>query len=329
MKKNHFTFICEKEKDHFSNSILIELEKKITINKIITNSKLQYLSSLFKTKTYWVEWASNPAIFISKYKTKNQKLFIRLHRYEMYKRKWMEKIKWENVDRVIFVNSELENEFKTMVSNCNTVTIPNAVNLAEFPISERSDKNTLLAYGYQLNPIKGYLNLIEMFNELVTADSSFNLTIAGKDPNHDFYKIHLNKCYELIKKYDLEKHVNIKLLDISPKELTEHKNINELLNSHNGIISYSLEESFHYAFAEGLSSGLQGFCNGWRKLNPYQFWSNWCYENKALMIKGLLDWGKTNPQTRNNIAIKNRNYIKTNYSSEIIANLYLDLFNQK
>ena len=245
------------------------------------------------------------------------------------KKKWMKKIKWENVDKVIFVNSELEKEFKTMESNCSTITIPNAVNLAEFPISERSNKNTLLSYGYQLHPIKGYLNLIEMFNELLNIDDSFNLTIAGKNPEHDLYKAHLNECYELMKKYDLENHVNIKLLDISPKELTKHKNINELLNSHNGIISYSLEESFHYAFAEGLSSGLQGFCNGWRKLNPHQFWSDWCYDNKELMIKGLLEWGKINSKKRNDIAIKNRNYIKNNYSSEIIANLYLDLFNQK
>tara|TARA_Y100001970_G_C14211745_1_gene847344 strand:- start:70 stop:1056 length:987 start_codon:yes stop_codon:yes gene_type:complete len=327
--KNNFTFICESEKDHFSNYILLELEKKFDVDKIISNSKLKYLISLFSAEIYWIEWASNPAIFISKYKTKKQKLFIRLHRYEMYKNKWMQKIRWDNVDKVIFVNSELEHEFKTLVPNCNTITIPNAVNIETFPLSQRTNENTLLSYGYQFNPIKGYLDLIELFNNLNNIDSSFNLTIAGKNPDNDIYKIHLNECYQLIKKYDLESNINIKLLNISAKELLEHKNINHLLTNHNGIISYSLEESFHYAFAEGLTSGLEGFCNGWRKLNPQQFWSNWCYDNESAMIQGLLNWGKMDISKRNANGLKNRDYIKNNYSIKIIANLYANLFSEK
>ena len=107
MKTKHFTFICEKEKNHFSNPILLELSREFNINKIISDSKSNYFFSLFNTEIYWVEWASNPAIFISRYKRSHQKLFIRLHRYEMYRKKWMRKINWENVDKVIFVNSEV------------------------------------------------------------------------------------------------------------------------------------------------------------------------------------------------------------------------------
>ena len=76
------------------------------IKEIISDSKLNYLFSLFNTETYWVEWASNPAIFISKYKRPHQKLFIRLHRYEMYRKKWMHRIKWENVDCVVSFNEK-------------------------------------------------------------------------------------------------------------------------------------------------------------------------------------------------------------------------------
>ena len=329
MNNNEITFICELNKDHFANPILLELSQNCNINKTISNSRFQYFLSRFNTQTYWVEWATNSAIFISKYKKKHQKLFIRLHRYEMYKNKFIKKIRWDNVDRVIFVNSELEKEFKTIVPNCETITIPNAVDMNSFPLTTRNSDNSLLSYGYQFHPIKGYLNLIKIFHEIVALNDSFTLTIAGKNPEDDLYKKHLDECLELIKKFNLENHINMKKLDISINELSEHKNINNLLHSHNGIISYSLEESFHYAFAEGLSSGLQGFCNGWRRLNPKEFWGNWCYDNEESMIKGLLDWSNINSQKRNDIAVNNREYIKNNYSSQIIANLYLNLFNQK
>ena len=36
-----------------------------------------------------------------------------------------------------------------------------------FPASKRTEENTLLLYGYQFHPIKGYINLIKMFNKIV------------------------------------------------------------------------------------------------------------------------------------------------------------------
>ena len=98
-----------------------------------------------------------------------------------------------------------------------------------------------------------------------------------------------------------------------------------LLQNHNAIVSFSEIESFHYAFAEGLLSGLQGFCRGWRELNPNEFWRDWCYINENEMIKEILQWGQKSVSERTIIGKGNRNYIIKNFSSETIGEKYLNL----
>ena len=103
MDNNTLHFICEKGKDHFAQTILDKLDVKV-IKKMGSND-LSHLVNSIGAKTIWVEWANHPAIILSKFKRPWQKLIIRLHRYEIYRKKWMKKINWSKVDCVIFVNS--------------------------------------------------------------------------------------------------------------------------------------------------------------------------------------------------------------------------------
>ena len=114
-------------------------------------------------------------------------------------------------------------------------------------------------------------------------------------------------------------------LIIDKCELKNQSNAKELLQNHNAIVSFSEIESFHYAFAEGLLSGLQGFCRGWRELNPNEFWRDWCYINENEMIKEILQWGQKSEYERKIIGKENRNYIIKNFSSETIGEKYLNL----
>ena len=321
-KKLHF--ICEEDKDHFAYPIISELGSKIV--KIGYMPKIRLLFYTIFSKNIWVEWATEYAIFFSQIKRSNQKLIVRLHRYEMYKKRYLRKIKWERIDKIIFVNRSLEMEFNSIKPNCKTVTIPNAIDINEFPLTSRTHDNTLLAYGFQFDPIKAYDKLITFFAKLLAQDDSFYLTIAGKTPGHDFHKTYMDTCFDTIKKWDIEKYVKIQQLDIEVSEIRDHKNIIDLLSANNGIMSFSDEESFHYAFAEGLTSGLQGFCRGWRRLDPYQFWNNWCYENEEAMIEGLMQWSQLNKTMRNSIGKSNRDYVKKRYSAKIIAERFYNLF---
>ncbi len=323
--ESDIAFICKRGKSYFAIPILKELQNNQQINICKFNSKISYLLKGYNKKIIWVEWASSLAKFISKIKPSSQQLVIRLHRYEMYKKKYIDGIKWQDVDLVIFVNSQLESKFNKLHPKVPTVTIPNAIEISNFPLTVPTSQNTLLAYGIHFNSVKAYHKLIIFFSRLLNFDSSFTLTIAGKNPKKDSYKEYLDLCCSLIRKYNLEKNINLRLLEFDINNLSDHPNVNELLQTHNAVISYSDIESFHYAFAEGLLSGLQGFCHEWRELNPYEFWRDWCYKNEDEMMKGILQWGKTTVEEREKIGMKNRQYIIDNFSAKVVAEKYINV----
>ena len=106
------------------------------------------------------------------------------------------------------------------------------------------------------------------------------------------------------------------------KDKSSLNEINNLLNVNNAIISFSDIESFHYSFAEGLLSGLHGFCRGWRDPDPKEFWEKWCYSNEKSLIRGVIDWGTQNIQKRTETAKNNSEYIIANFSKETIGEKY-------
>lgn len=325
MSEPSITFICDKNKSHFAEPIIESLSKVTSIKVCESKHLFPFYFPSMKSDIIWVEWARKQAVFISKIKRKHQKLFIRLHRFEINDKDTLNQIEWNNVDTIIFVNSELEKQFSKMHPQVPTVTIPNALDISNFPYSNRTSQNTLLTYGLHFIHRKAYHKLIILFLKLLNIDSSFTLTIAGRNPEKDSHKEYLDLCYSLIKKYHLEKYININFLG-SHNVLSKYPNTNSLLLNHNAIISYSDNESFHYAFAEGLLSGLQGFCRGWGELDLKEFWSNCIYHNEEEMLQAILEWGKSTVEERNKIGVSNRQYVIDNFSAKVIAEKYLKLF---
>ena len=323
---NSLVFICDKGKSHFATSILKYLSTKCTLYHSETKYDLLHKIRSKNKNIVWVEWARKQAIYMSNQVTPNQKLYIRLHRFEIDDLNTLKQINWDNVNTMIFVCTELQKKFSLIFPNVNTVMIPNALETSIFNINLRNNNNSLLAFGTQFDPIKGYDKLINTFSEIVKEDSSFSLTIAAQIPKNKYNNKYFDYCNELIVKHGLTKHCYLKQLPFNSKELKYQSNTIDLLQKHNAIISYSEIESFHYSFAEGLLSGLQGFCKGWRKLNPYEFWKDYCYSNEKEFINGLLNWGKFSVDERNKIALQNRKYIINNFSHENIGEQYRKLF---
>ena len=325
-KNNSLIFICDNGKSHFALPIL----KYLSTNSLIYHSETKYdIFHRIKSKNkkiIWVEWARRQAQYMSNYITSGQKLFIRLHRFEMDDINTLKQIKWVNVHTVIFVCTELQKQFSLLFPNVNTIMIPNAIETSLFNIKENDGKNSLLAFGAQFDPRKGYDKLIKMFSQVINKDASFSLTIAGEIPTNHINQKYFDYCSKLINELDLTEYCHLKKLIIDKCELKNQSNAKELLQNHNAIISYSESESFHYSFAEGLLSGLAGFCNGWRKLNPYEFWKDYCYNNEKKFINGLLDWGQLSITKRNKIGLENRKFIINNFASEVIGEKYRKLF---
>ena len=322
---NSLIYICHKGKSQFALPILNFLSQKIKLYRSESKYGFIHKIRLKNNKIIWVEWARKQAKYISNCINENQKLIIRLHRYEMEDDNTLSQINWKKVSRVIFVNSEVEKKFNLLFPKVNTIMIPNAIETTLFKINNLNSDNSLLAYGQHYNPIKAYDKLIIMFANIIKQNSNFTLTIAGQEPTQKKHQEYFDHCNDLINKYDLTQNVHLLKLIDGKKEQNNLTNILYLLQNHNAIVSFSEIESFHYAFAEGLLSGLQGFCRGWRELNPNEFWRNWCYSNEKEMIKEILQWGQISEYERRIIGGENRDYIIKNFSSETIGKKYLNL----
>jgi glycosyltransferase involved in cell wall biosynthesis len=109
----------------------------------------------------------------------------------------------------------------------------------------------------------------------------------------------------------------------------DRPNIVNLLSKHDVIMSYSRTESFHYAFAEGLLSGLQGFYNMWDNDLISCFWKDYGYNAEDSMLHAIRSWFEIPLDKRLEILAKNRHYIMENFSSKVLSQKYLELFGFK
>lgn len=329
LKKNpefDLTFICSKGADHFAQPILNELEKKYKIQYLYPVHKMDYWHFKVLGKVIWVEWANKFAHQVSKKKWKDKKIIVRLHRNEILSR-YMKLIKWKNVDHVIFVNSNFENEFKQKISNnVQTSTIPNAIDVGAFPYMEPKNNKSICIYGYGFNPIKGYDDLIRFFQKLLALDPDFHLTIMGMATKQHSSIRQLKKIKGLVQDLSLEKHITIIEKDLVDSLVKDKKNVSQFLSRHDIILSFSHVESFHYAFAEGLLSGLQGFYNQWHNPLIKEFWGPWGCKSEKNMVDRIIEWSELDTSEMKKITYKNREYVIGHFSSSHVAERYASLF---
>ena len=317
-EKYDITFISKEGSGHFAKPILVELEKKYTVQYLYPKHKYQYNHWQVKGDIIWVEWAHKFAREVSKKKWKHKKVIVRLHRYEI-DTMYMDSIKWENIDLLIFVNPELEAQFKSKFDiNIESITIPNAIDISQFSYTMPTKENTLLSYSLNFDYRKGYKKLIELFYKIVQINPDFRLTIAAQYSINREMEYYINECKEYIVKNRLQEVVNLHIIN-------DDNEILDLLNDHNAIISYSESESFHYSFAEGLLSGLEGFCKNWQEFDLECFWKDWCFDNEQDFIRAILKWRNASIEDRITRSKKNREYIINNYSSSVISNVYEEI----
>ena len=327
-KKPEFdlTFICRKGEDHFAQPILNELAKKYKIQYLYPVHKMDYWNFKVRGKVIWVEWANKFAHQVAKKDWKDKKVIVRFHRSEILSR-YMKMIKWKNVDHIIFVNSNFENEFKQKISNgVQTSTIPNAVEEEAFTFLQPRSNNSICVYGYGFNPIKGYDDLILFFRKLLDVDSKFHLTIMGMITAQPSSIRQLKKIKELIRENGLEEKITIIEKELVDSLVEDRTHVSQFLSRHEVILSFSQTESFHYAFAEGLLCGLQGFYNQWSNPLINEFWGPWGCTSEEDMIQRIIEWSKLDLSQKKKTTEKNREYVINNFSSKHIAERYASLF---
>jgi len=137
---------------------------------------------------------------------------------------------------------------------------------------------------------------------------------------------HLKLIKQLIAELNITDKVTIVEKEKVKSLVEDRKNISAFLSKHDIIMSYSNVESFHYSFAEGLLSGLEGFYNMWHNPLIKEFWEDFGYNSEKELINGILNWEKKSNKYKILNAKKNREYVIKNFSTLTIAKKYEKIF---
>jgi hypothetical protein len=88
----------------------LKLNYNLIIDNFINNNNInERISNLKEIDIIFCEWCSENAVWYSNNKLTNQKLIIRLHRYELFTIHFFN-INWKNVDKIIFISDEIQNK---------------------------------------------------------------------------------------------------------------------------------------------------------------------------------------------------------------------------
>lgn len=211
------------------------------------------------------EWMLGNAIWYSHRVKEHQKLFIRMHRFELTTQ-WFKQIDFTKVNRVFAVSLYFFEKLieYTKISRSQACLLPNYLDSNHYAKSKDKEKLFNLGIIGILPSRKGYLNALKVLKELVKKNKRYQLYVYGKMPeelpwikNNPEEMAYFEDCKRFITENKLQKNVIIKgWVDVK----TELKNIGFILSTSD---NEEIPESFHIAPADGFSAGNQGVLLNW------------------------------------------------------------------
>ncbi|QWH14658.1 glycosyltransferase family 1 protein [Bacillus mycoides] len=199
------------------------------------------------------EWGLGNVIWYQQHKKESQKLFVRLHRFEM-NTKYPAMFDYSKIDKLLAISPYIYEEFHRVakVPREKMTVIYNAVEVDKFnqPKEEKSKFN--LGIIGMVPKLKRLDRAFEIFEKLSLKDSRYRLYIKGKHPNEfgwvwnnpterEFY----DSVFERIENSPFKENI----------ALEGWGDVAEWLENIGYVLSVSDYESFHMAPIEGMASG--------------------------------------------------------------------------
>ncbi|MFC3874700.1 glycosyltransferase [Neisseria musculi] len=249
----------------------------------------QYSENCLKwAEIIFCEWMLGNAVWYSQRIKENQKLFIRMHRFELTT-PWFKQIDFTRVNRVFAVSLYFFEKLieYTRIPRSQACLLPNYLNSNDYDRSENEEKLFNLGIIGTLPSRKGYLNALKLLNNLVQKNKKYRLYVYGKMPeelpwikNNPEEMAYFNECKQFIKQNNLSQHVIIKGW-VNVK--TELKNIGFILSTSD---NEKIPESFHIAPADGFSAGNQGVLLNWNGAE-YIYPPKYIFDSLELMAEHI------------------------------------------
>lgn len=303
--------------DHFAQPILKRLKRDG--HKVKITYKLKDLETMYNTMDWiWFEWGEKWLIDVLSIKRK-AKIIVRIHRYEI-ERSFARKINWNNADILWFVNDDVKNMFIKKLPNVTTkmIVIPNAVDSRQMKWQDRKKytKNIIL-YAIRFSKIKDFETAIRIFDKVVEFDPEFSMTLRAMTPS--------KQILDKLKKMAEGKKIKFITNPVDLKTIDDKTDVNALLKGQDIFLSTSTYESFHYAIAESLASGLQVFVRNWeRGGKPEDFWAPYLCNSEKEMAQKIIEWSKLPVKEKAQISFDNRKYVINNFGADVITEQLLE-----
>lgn len=204
--------------------------------------------------TVFCEWAGPSLAWYSNQLPSETKLVSRLHRFEL-NGPWMKDVKWDNVDKMIFVSDWVRNQAieKFGLSEKQTMTLPNTVDICDFDRPKTKSAPFTLGLLGMVPFLKRPDRALDILEELVSIDDRYTLRIKGRMPweyphvwNNSVEKqLYLDFFERIARSSLLQEHV---VFDSFSADIASwYRGIGF-------ILSPSELESFHLAPAEGMAA---------------------------------------------------------------------------
>ena len=197
-------FLCAPGMQNFIGDIVRHFEVDYQVRTCYDGSNKTLNEVIAWADIIWVEWANELAVAITHGLplTVDKRVICRLHSYEAFA-PFLQQIKWERVDDLIFVAPHIRDYTLQQVPGLDQKVkrihvVPNGIDLQRFvPIERRPGKN--LAFLGYINYKKGPMLLLHAFAELRRQYPTYRLFLGGafQDDRYQLYFQQMTREMEL------------------------------------------------------------------------------------------------------------------------------------
>ena len=247
--------LCLPGLQSFLGDIVDYLKTKYEVRTCYSNNEKEIASAVKWADIVWLEWANQMAIHVTNKipQIKDKKVICRLHGYEVFT-DMPAHINWSVVDSLLFVARHKQKIFnqKFKVQSPTQTIVRNGININKFTIADNKQSTKRLVLIGHLNFRKGLPVLLQFYHELLKRDPEYYLYIRGEfqDPKLEM------AAQTMIRELSLDK--KLEFVDWV-------EDINSWLADKSHILSFSLEESFHYTIGNGMAAGLKPVIHAWNE----------------------------------------------------------------
>ena len=262
--KKKISFLCQQGFQSFLGDIVGYLGGSYDVRTCYSKNHEEIQSSIRWADIVWLEWANQMTIEVTQKipEIAHKKVICRLHGYEVFTQ-MPARIKWDVVDHLIFVAKHKQDIFnhKFKVNSPLQTLIRNGVNTDQFTPAENKRNTKRLVFLGHLNFRKGLPLLLQFYHELLKRDPDYFLYIRG-----DFQEPRLEMAARtMIHELSLADKIEF---------VSWVDDLNGWFQDKSHILSFSIEESFHYSIGNGMAAGLKPVIHAWnesRDIWPEEF----------------------------------------------------------